>query len=89
MAHHKCCVPSCKKKHIYLIDHPEHLNNKFFDLESERLFEAGHLLHFHHFSKCSMFFFLQQMVVTKHKDVTKQGFCRILSRKLCLRRVSY
>ena len=29
------------------------------------------------------------MVVTKPKDVTKQGFCKILSRKLCLRRVSY
>ena len=27
----------------------------YIDLESERLFEAGYLLHFHHFSKCSMF----------------------------------
>ena len=29
------------------------------------------------------------MVITKRKDVTKQGFCKILRRKRCLWRVFY
>ena len=50
---------------IYSIDRPG------------RLFEAGHLLNFHHFQQVKYVYF-----ATKREEVTKQGFCKILWRKL-------
>ena len=61
----------------------------FLDLESGPSFEAGGLLHFYHFQReyyvyqCNKT--IKLMVITKREDVlTKQGFCKILYRKLRL-----
>ena len=50
------------------------------DLESGRLFEAGRLLNFHHFQQVRYIYFAtnHEMLITKRKQVTKQGFRKIL-----------
>ena len=51
------------------------------DLDSGQLFEAGRLLNFHHFQQGKYVYFAW-MLITKREEVTKQGFCKILRRKL-------
>ena len=49
-----------------------------------RLFEAGRLWNFHRFQHVYYVYFVtkQWMLVTKREEVTEQGFCKILWRKL-------
>ena len=57
---------------------------KFLDLESGRLFEVGTYYIFTIFSNWIMFILQQnnKMQIKKREELTKQGFCKILWRKL-------
>ena len=69
----------------YLFDKPPWALIKFLDLESGYLFEAGRIkLNFHHFQQVQYVYFAtkQWMIITKREELTKQGFCKILWRKL-------